>query len=161
MWDLAGQPEYAAGLQPYIVPGSLYLLAVPAQIADDQNYPDVLGRWLDYLQAGAPEAVVDVEYMDDGRLIAAVHVGAQSVLRIHNADGSLAREIDPGALIISNVETEGSVIAVEASAPRHPTELFRLDGDVAFVTGAGSGFGRIAALSLARAGASRRAARGV
>lgn len=79
--------------------------------------------------AGAPEAVVDVEYMDDGRLIAAVHVGAQSVLRIHNADGSLAREIDPGALIISNVETEGSVIAVEASAPRHPTELFRLDGD--------------------------------
>ena len=79
--------------------------------------------------AGAPEAVVDVEYMDDGRLIAAVHVGAQSVLRIHNADGSLAREIDPGALIITNVETEGSVIVVEASAPRHPTELFRLDGD--------------------------------
>lgn len=33
-------------------------------------------------------------------------------------------------------------------------KLFRLDGDVAFVTGAGSGFGRIAALSLARAGAS-------
>ena len=49
--------------------------------------------------AGAPEAVVDVEYMDDGRLVAAVHVGAQSVLRIHNADGSLEREIDPGALI--------------------------------------------------------------
>ena len=58
MWDLAGQPEYAAGLQPYIVPGSLYLLAVPAQIADDNNYVDVLGRWMDYLQAGAPEAVV-------------------------------------------------------------------------------------------------------
>ena len=32
--------------------------------------------------------------------------------------------------------------------------LFRLDGDVAFITGAGSGFGRIAALALARAGAS-------
>ena len=30
MWDLAGQPQYAAGLQPYIVPGSLYLLTVPA-----------------------------------------------------------------------------------------------------------------------------------
>ena len=57
MWDLAGQPQYAAGLQPYIVPGALYLLAVPAQIADDANYVDVLGRWLDYLQAGAPEAV--------------------------------------------------------------------------------------------------------
>jgi len=58
MWDLAGQPEYAAGLQPYIVPGSLYLLAVPAQLCTDEHYPDVLGRWLDYLQAGAPEAVV-------------------------------------------------------------------------------------------------------
>ena len=58
MWDLAGQPEYAAGLQPYIVPGSLYLLAVPAQLCADEHYPDVLGRWMDYLQAGAPEAVV-------------------------------------------------------------------------------------------------------
>ena len=28
------------------------------QIANDANYADVLGRWLDYLQAGAPEAVV-------------------------------------------------------------------------------------------------------
>ena len=27
MWDLAGQPQYAAGLQPYIVSGSLYLLS--------------------------------------------------------------------------------------------------------------------------------------
>ncbi|QYJ07034.1 S9 family peptidase [Qipengyuania flava] len=80
-------------------------------------------------RAGEPEAVVDVEYMDDGRLVAAVHVGAQSVLRIHNTDGSLEREVDPGALIITNVETAGSVIAVGANAPQHPTELFRLDGD--------------------------------
>ena len=40
------------------MPGSLYLLAVPAQLCSDEHYPDVLGRWLDYLQAGAPEAVV-------------------------------------------------------------------------------------------------------
>jgi NAD(P)-dependent dehydrogenase (short-subunit alcohol dehydrogenase family) len=32
-------------------------------------------------------------------------------------------------------------------------KLFRLDGDVAFVTGAGAGFGRISALTLAAAGA--------
>ena len=93
------------------------------------HFVDVASGVVTPHNAGAPEAVVDVEYMDDGRLVAAVHVGAQSVLRIHNADGSLEREIDPGALIISNVETAGSVIAVEASAPQHPTELFRLDGD--------------------------------
>ena len=52
MWDLAGQPQYAAGLQPYIVSGSLYLLLVPAlPVAElDAGYPDYLGRWLDYLQ---------------------------------------------------------------------------------------------------------------
>ena len=59
MWDLAGQPQYAAGLQPYIVAGSLYLLLVPAlPVAElDSNYPDYLGRWMDYLQV-APDAVV-------------------------------------------------------------------------------------------------------
>ncbi len=79
--------------------------------------------------AGAPEAVVDVEYMPDGRLVAAVHVGAQSVLRIHNRDGSLEREIDPGALIITDVEVGGGTVAVEANAPQHPGELFKLDGN--------------------------------
>ena len=60
MWDLAGQPQYAAGLQPYIVSGSLYLLLVPAMpIAElDKGYGDLVGRWMDYLTAGAPEAVV-------------------------------------------------------------------------------------------------------
>ena len=79
--------------------------------------------------AGAPEAVVDVEYMQDGRLVAAVHVGAQSVLRVHNRDGSLQREIDPGALIITDVEVGGDSIYVTANAPQHPGELFRLEGD--------------------------------
>ena len=79
--------------------------------------------------AGAREAVVDVEYMPDGRLVAAVHVGAQSVLRIHNRDGSLQREIDPGNLIITAVEIGGDTVAVAANAPQHPTELFRLQGN--------------------------------
>ena len=80
-------------------------------------------------RAGEPEAVVDVEYMDDGRLVAAVHVGAQSVLRIHNRDGSLQREIDPGNLIITGIATAGKTVVVQANAPRHPTELFKLDGN--------------------------------
>ena len=77
MWDLAGQPQYAAGLQPYIVSGSLYLLLVPAlQVSElDANYPDLLGRWLDYLQAGAPEAVVQPVITHCDRLFATPGAG--------------------------------------------------------------------------------------
>ena len=60
MWDLAGQPQYAAGLQPYIVDGSLYLLTVPALDVHSLNasHSDYLGRWLNYLEVGAPNAIV-------------------------------------------------------------------------------------------------------
>jgi len=60
MWDLAGQAQYAAALQPYIVDGSLYLLTVPAlDIATlTAGFADYVGRWLEYLQAGAPDAIV-------------------------------------------------------------------------------------------------------
>ena len=73
MWDLAGQPQYAAGLQPYIVSGSLYLLLVPAMpTADlDRAYGDLVGRWMDYLTAGAPEAVVQPVITHCDRLLAA------------------------------------------------------------------------------------------
>ena len=60
-WDFAGQPEYAAAQQAYLVDGALYLLLVPAHRAMDEDaYPDVLGRWLNTLQARAPGAVVQV-----------------------------------------------------------------------------------------------------
>ncbi|KOO22124.1 leucine rich repeat -containing protein, partial [Chrysochromulina tobinii] len=61
-WDLGGQVHYAALLQPYIVTGSLYLLLVPCfDVAElEARYDELLGRWLDYLQVGAPEAVVQL-----------------------------------------------------------------------------------------------------
>ena len=58
VWDLGGQVDYAAAQQPYIAPGSLYVLVVPATRATDDQYEEVLGRWLTYLQAGAPAAYV-------------------------------------------------------------------------------------------------------
>ncbi|WP_128893355.1 S9 family peptidase [Erythrobacter sp. HKB08] len=76
------------------------------------------------LNAGAAEAAVDAEWLPDGRLAAVIHVGAQSRLRIYNADGSVAEEIDPGALILTGVEAAGNTIAVSANSPTHPTELF-------------------------------------
>lgn len=76
------------------------------------------------LNAGAAEAVVDAEWLPDGRLAAVVHVGVQSLLRIYNADGSVAEEHDPGALILTRVEAAGDRIAFAANAPQHPTELF-------------------------------------
>ena len=71
MWDLAGQPQYAAGLQPYIVPGSLYIMTVPAMDVAwlDSEYSNVLGRWMDYLQTGAPDAVVQLVLTHCDRLV--------------------------------------------------------------------------------------------
>ncbi len=76
------------------------------------------------LNAGAPEAAVDAEWLADGRLAAVIHKGAQSALRIYNADGTVAEEHDGGSLILSSVEAGGKTLAVEASSPMHPTELF-------------------------------------
>ncbi|WP_374408173.1 S9 family peptidase [Pelagerythrobacter sp.] len=76
------------------------------------------------LNAGAPEATVDAEFLADGRLAAIVDVGAQSVLRIYGADGTMEREYDPGALILSDLEIGGETIAVEAHSPQHPPELY-------------------------------------
>ena len=73
------------------------------------------------LNAGAPEAAVDAEWLADGRLAAVIHQGARSLLRIY---GETVEEIDPGALILVGVESAGGKIAVEAHSPRHPTELF-------------------------------------
>ncbi|GAB5352931.1 S9 family peptidase [Qipengyuania sp. 483] len=76
------------------------------------------------LNAGAPEAAVDAEWLADGRLAAVIHKGAQSALRIYNADGTVAEEHDGGSLILSSVEAGGNTLAVEASSRMHPTELF-------------------------------------
>lgn len=76
------------------------------------------------LNEGAAEATVDAEWMTNGRLATVIHVGAQSLLRIYNADGSVWREVDPGALILTSVESAGGRLAVSANAPTHPTELF-------------------------------------
>ena len=47
----------------------------------------------------------------------------------------------------------GGRLAVEEIRSLEPESLFRLDGKVAIVTGAGSGVGRGIAIALARAGA--------
>ncbi|AKM06250.1 alpha/beta hydrolase family protein [Pelagerythrobacter marensis] len=76
------------------------------------------------LNAGAPEATSDAEFLPDGRLAAIVDVGAQSVLRIYSAEGDVLEEHDPGALILSDLEVGGGTIAVEAHSPEHPPELY-------------------------------------
>ncbi len=76
------------------------------------------------LNEGAAEAVVDAEWMSDGRLAAVVHVGAQSRLRFYGADGQEQREFDPGDLILTSLEQGGNRLVVEANSPTHPNELF-------------------------------------
>jgi dipeptidyl aminopeptidase/acylaminoacyl peptidase len=73
---------------------------------------------------GVAEAVVDTEWMADGRLAAVVHVGAQSVLRFYDEQGQELREYDPGELILTSLEQGGNRLMVEATSPTHPNELF-------------------------------------
>ena len=68
VWDFAGQPECAAGQQQYLVDGALYVLHTPAHRLNDAEYPEVLGRWLDTLQACAPGAVVQLVITHADRL---------------------------------------------------------------------------------------------
>lgn len=84
------------------------------------------------LNDGAAEAVVDTEWLSDGRLAAIVHTGVQSRLRIYNPDGSIFREVDPGELILTSIKAApgtGDTIVVAANAPHHPTELFVVKDD--------------------------------
>ena len=57
-WDFGGQPAYAAAQQPYLAPGALYVLVVPAHRAGDDDGEQIVERHLDALQARAPGAVV-------------------------------------------------------------------------------------------------------
>jgi len=81
------------------------------------------------VNTGAAEAVVDTEWMADGRLAAAVHVGAQSELRFYDASGAVTATVDPGALILRRIDAAGNRLAAVADAPQHPNELFLLDGN--------------------------------
>ena len=81
------------------------------------------------LNQGAPEAVGDTEWLANGQLAAIVDKGADTILRMYNADGSVAQEIDPGELVPTALENGGSdSLFVRADSPRHPGELFALNG---------------------------------
>ncbi|WP_338243226.1 S9 family peptidase [Aurantiacibacter hainanensis] len=80
------------------------------------------------LNEGAAEAVMDTEWMADGRLAAVVHVGVQSVLRFYSDQGTEMQEYDPGALILTSLEQGGNRLMVEANSPTHPNELFAFNG---------------------------------
>lgn len=76
------------------------------------------------LNGGAAEAAVDAEWLPDGRLASVIHKGAQSALRIYNADGRVAEEHAGSELILTGVQSGGNILAVAANSPRHPTEMF-------------------------------------
>jgi dipeptidyl aminopeptidase/acylaminoacyl peptidase len=77
---------------------------------------------------GAAEAMVDTEWLSDGRLAAVIHTGASSSLRLYNPDGTVSSETDGGNLILTNVESANGKIAVEAHSAQHPPEVWSWDG---------------------------------
>lgn len=60
VWDFAGGTEYAAGTAHFVVSGLIYMLAVPAESikALEHNKHLYIGRWIDAIASGAPQAVV-------------------------------------------------------------------------------------------------------
>lgn len=77
---------------------------------------------------GAAEAVIDTDYLADGRLAAIVHVGASSQLRMYNPDGTISETIPGGDLILTSISAAGNVVAVEGDSAAHPSELWLLQG---------------------------------
>ncbi|MEE1878082.1 S9 family peptidase [Altererythrobacter litoralis] len=115
-----------------ISPDSKQLSLIAAIDANDPaattlHIADVATGAFRAINAGAPEATVDAEWLPDGRLATVVHVGTQSTLRVYKADGSVDHEHDPGALILTRVEAAGNKVVVAADSPAHPTELFVLN----------------------------------
>ncbi len=114
-------------------PDSMYLSMVAGVDEHDPaattlHIVDVLTGDYFAVNEGATEAVVDTEWMADGRLAAVVHVGAQSVLRFYDDQGQELREYDPGELILTSLEQGGNRLMVEANSPAHPNELFSFNG---------------------------------
>ncbi|MEM7666373.1 MAG: S9 family peptidase [Pseudomonadota bacterium] len=90
---------------------------------------DTANGALTAVNEGEAEAVVDTEWLEDGRLATVVHVGAQSVLRMYDASGKISGEVDPGELILTRLDAAGGKVVVAANAPQHPTEMFVLNGN--------------------------------
>ena len=59
-YDCGGQREYATGQAPFLTGSALFLLIVPANHARDDDYEQVVGRFLVLLQTRAPGAVVQL-----------------------------------------------------------------------------------------------------
>ncbi|WP_341712860.1 S9 family peptidase [Erythrobacter sp.] len=77
------------------------------------------------INAGAAEAAVDSEWLDDGRLAVIIHKGVHSVLRFYDG-GRIEREIDGDDLVLAEIKAGGGRIFVEASDANHPNEMFEL-----------------------------------
>ncbi|KAJ8602658.1 hypothetical protein CTAYLR_004102 [Chrysophaeum taylorii] len=58
--DLGGQPAYASAQALFITPSALYLLVVPIDKVDNENFQGGVGRFLEVLQARVPGAIVQL-----------------------------------------------------------------------------------------------------
>ena len=79
-WDLGGQRQYAAAQQPYLVKDALYVALVPAHRANDAEFDVTIGRWLNYLAAHAPGAVVQLVLSHVDKLVPASATGSRDAL---------------------------------------------------------------------------------
>ncbi len=91
------------------------------------HFADLATGAFSAVNAGAAEAAVDTEWLNDGRLAVVIHKGASSYLRMYSPDGSTFEETPAGALAISGIDAGGDRVVVRASTAAHPSELYAFE----------------------------------
>ena len=103
--------------------------------AVDENDPaattlhmvDIASGAITAVNAGAPEATVDTEFLATGQLATVIHKGATSFLRLYDANGAQLNEIETTGLAVTGLESGGNRVVFRASSAEHPSELFEVD----------------------------------
>ncbi|MEM6683322.1 MAG: S9 family peptidase [Pseudomonadota bacterium] len=74
-------------------------------------------------------SVMDVDWLDDGRIAALVHEGEASRIELLDEAGTVLQSINQRGRIAHALAAENGRIAAISSAPEHPREVFVLAGD--------------------------------
>lgn len=85
---------------------------------------------LNLLRSG-PFAVMDVDWLSDGRIATLIQEGEASRLEFLSSDGTVTAQIPQNGRVAHMIDAAGGRIVASMSAPNMPRELFVFDGDTA------------------------------
>lgn len=74
-------------------------------------------------------AVVDIEWLDDGRIAALIHEGEGSRLEMLASDGSVLQSVPQVGNVVHDIAADNNRVFASVSAPNAPREVFALGED--------------------------------